>query len=160
LKSNFLRSNEIMQIAVDEAIRGINENDGGPFGAVIAKNGKIVAKAHNEVLKTNDPTMHAEINAIRKASKKLSAFDLSGCELYTSCMPCPMCLGAIKWANIKRVYYGGASADADKIGFRDEIFYGELNIEKIKGLELINTDREICLEPFKIWQNKIDKKFY
>jgi guanine deaminase len=149
-----------MGIAVKSAIDGIHKEHGGPFGAIIVKDGKLISKAHNEVLKTNDPTMHAEINAIRKASKKLASFDLSDCVLYTSCMPCPMCLGAIKWANIKTVYYGATSKDADEIGFRDEVFYGELDIEKIKGLELINFARTECLVPFKKWQEKIDKKFY
>ena len=146
--------------AINSAIDGVNKNHGGPFGASIIKDGKIIVSAHNEVLKTNDPTMHAEVNAIRKACKKLRSFDLGGCVIYTTCMPCPMCLGAIKWANIKTVYYGATSADADQIGFRDEIFYGELNIEKIKGLELINESRDECLEPFRLWQSKSDKKFY
>ena len=146
--------------AIKSAIDGVHKNHGGPFGAIIVKDGKALVWAHNEVLRTNDPTMHAEVNAIRKASKKLRSFDLSGCILYTTCMPCPMCLGAIKWANIKTVYYGATSEDADAIGFRDEIFYGELNIEKIKGVELINESREECLEPFRLWQSKEDKKFY
>jgi guanine deaminase len=149
-----------MSIAVKSAINGICKEHGGPFGAVIVKDDHVISKAHNEVLKTNDPTMHAEINAIRKASKKLASFDLSNCVLYTSCMPCPMCLGAIKWANIKTVYYGATSKDANEIGFRDELFYGELNIEKIRGVELINFARTECLAPFKKWKEKIDKKFY
>jgi guanine deaminase len=149
-----------MSIAIESAINGICKGHGGPFGAVVVKDDQVISKAHNEVLKTNDPTMHAEINAIRKASKKLASFDLSNCILYTSCMPCPMCLGAIKWANIKTVYYGAKSKDADEIGFRDEVFYGELNIEKIRGLELINFGRPECLAPFKKWQKKIDRKFY
>ncbi len=149
-----------MRLAAKEAMRGMNASKGGPFGAVIVKDGKIVAKASNEVLKTNDPTMHAEINAIRKASKKLNSFDLSGCVIYSSCMPCPMCLAAIKWANIKTVYYGATAKDADEIGFRDELFYGELNIEKIRNLELIQCERDACLEPFKKWSVKADKRSY
>lgn len=146
--------NEYMKEAVKEALLGVTKNHGGPFGAVIVKNGKIIAKAHNQVLKSNDPTAHAEINAIKKASKKLQTFDLSGCEIYTTCMPCPMCSGAIRWANIKTIYYGATSEDADKIGFRDLKFY-----EK-EAFELKNINRTECLEPFKLWQNKEDKTIY
>jgi len=152
--------NRYMRLAADEALRGMQKGFGGPFGAVIVKDGVVLAKASNEVLKTNDPTMHAEINAIRKASKKLASFDLSGCVLYSSCTPCPMCLAAIKWANIKTVYYGATAKDADEIGFRDEIFYGELNIKKIKGIELSQCDREVCLEPFEEWKKKEDRVTY
>jgi guanine deaminase len=140
--------------AVKEAFAGVRQNHGGPFGAVVVKEGKIVSKAHNEVVKLNDPTAHAEINAIKKASKKLGTFDLSGCEIYTTCMPCPMCQGAIKWANIKTVYYGATSKDADEIGFRDKEFYEKDN------LKTINIDREESLEPFKAWQAKEDKITY
>ena len=91
---------------MEEALKGVRENHGGPFGAVIVKNGEIISKAHNEVIKNNDPTDHAEMMAIREASKKLERFDLSDCELYTSCEPCPMCFAAIHWAKIKKVYYG------------------------------------------------------
>lgn len=149
-----------MQKAVKSAIDGVNKNHGGPFGAAIVKNGELLAIAHNEVIRTNDPTMHAEINAIRKASKKLSSFDLSGCELYTTCMPCPMCLAAIKWANIKTVYFGATSEDADKAGFRDELFYDDMNIEKIRGVELIQQQREECLAAFETWEKKEDRVSY
>ena len=143
-----------MHAAIKEAFKGIEKNHGGPFGAVIVNNGKIIAKAHNRVLLSNDPTAHAEINAIRKASKKLALFDLSGCEIYSTCMPCPMCLGAIKWANIKTLYYGATSQDADAIGFRDQKFY-----EK-EFLEMKHIDRAECLEPFKAWQDKENKIIY
>lgn len=146
--------NKFMLQAVKEAFKGVRQNHGGPFGAVIVKDGKIVSKAHNEVVKSNNPTAHAEINAIKKASKKLGTFDLSGCEIYTTCMPCPMCLGAIKWANIKTVYYGATSKDADEIGFRDLEFY------KKDNLKIINIDRTESLEPFKVWQEKDDKVAY
>lgn len=149
-----------MALAAKEATKGMALNRGGPFGAVVAKNSEVIAKASNEVLRTNDPTMHAEINAIRKASKKLGTFDLSGCVIYSSCMPCPMCLAAIKWANIKTVYYGATAKDADAIGFRDEIFYGELNIDKIKNLELIPCERDLCLALFEQWTQKTDKRQY
>lgn len=146
--------NYFMHQAVKEAFSGVEHNHGGPFGAVIVKDGKIISKAHNQVIKNNDPTAHAEMSAIKKASKKLGTFDLSGCEIYTTCMPCPMCLGAIKWANIKIVYYGASSRDADNIGFRDEEFY-----EK-ETLELKNIDRDECLKPFKAWSAKEDKTLY
>jgi len=161
LKSSCLPSDiKLMRLAAKEATFGMRNNKGGPFGAVIAKDGVLIAKASNEVLRTNDPTMHAEINAIRKASKKLGTFDLSGCVLYSSCMPCPMCLAAIKWANIKIVHYGARAKDADAIGFRDEIFYGELNIDGTKNLELIECEREACLKPFTEWIEKKDKTVY
>ncbi|MDY0123036.1 nucleoside deaminase [Sulfurimonas sp.] len=146
--------NYFMHQAVKEAFSGVEHNHGGPFGAVIVKDGKIISKAHNQVIKNNDPTAHAEMSAIKKASKKLGTFDLSGCEIYTTCMPCPMCLGAIKWANIKTVYYGASSRDADNIGFRDEEFY-----EK-ETLELKNIDRDECLKPFEAWSAKEDKTLY
>ncbi|MBE0513669.1 nucleoside deaminase [Sulfurimonas sp.] len=145
---------KFMRQAVKEAFKGVEQNHGGPFGAVIVKEGKIISKAHNEVIKQNDPTLHAEINAIKKASKKLQTFDLSGCEIYITCMPCPMCMGAIRWANIKTVYYGATSDDVDAIGFRDKEFY-----EK-EFLELKNIDREECLKPFEAWSAKRDKILY
>jgi guanine deaminase len=115
--------NKWMQVAYDEATKGMLANAGGPFGAVIVKDGKIVASAHNEVLSSNDPTSHAEINAIRKASKILHTFNLQECILYTTCQPCPMCLGAIFWARIPKVYYGATKEDATRSGFDDSIFY-------------------------------------
>ncbi|MDD2651485.1 MAG: nucleoside deaminase [Sulfurimonas sp.] len=146
--------NSFMRGAIQEAFYGVKQNHGGPFGAVVVKSGKIIAKAHNQVLKNNDPTAHAEVNAIRKACKKLGTFDLSGCEIYTTCMPCPMCLGAIKWANIKTVFYGATSKDADDIGFRDKDFY-----EK-EFLEFKQIERDECLKPFEAWSAKDDKVFY
>lgn len=151
---------KFMRLAAKESIDGMRKGVGGPFGAVVVRDGEVISKAHNEVIKTNDPTMHAEINAIRKASKKLKTFDLSGCVLYSSCMPCPMCLAAIKWANIKTVFFGATAKDADAIGFRDEIFYGELNIEKIKNLELVECERDECLKAFREWGEKSDKVQY
>lgn len=143
-----------MQKAINEAIKGVNQGHGGPFGAVIVKDGKIISTSHNEVLKSNDPTSHAEINAIKKASKKLQTFDLSGCEIYTTCMPCPMCMGAIRWANISTIYYGATSEDADMIGFRDQVFYDEL-YQNIK-----NIDRTECLQVFRIWSEMPNKTIY
>jgi guanine deaminase len=151
--------NKWMKIAYDEATSGMLANDGGPFGAVIVKDEKIIATAHNEVLKSKDPTAHAEINAIRKASKKLDSFDLSGSVLYTTCMPCPMCLGAIFWARIKTVYYGATEDDAARAGFDDKVFY-----EMIKGnkenLELKQIDYEINSNLFDKFLEKSEHVVY
>jgi len=146
--------NKFMHQAIKDALNGVQKNHGGPFGAVIVKDGKIISKAHNMVLKLNDATAHAEMNVIRKASKKLGTYDLSGCEIYTTCMPCPMCMGAIRWANIKSVYFGATSQDADDIGFRDKVFYEE------DFLELKNIQRAECLKLFERWKIKEDKVLY
>ena len=129
-----------MRQAIAEARKGIHKGHGGPFGAVIVKDGKVIAKGHNRVVKNNDPTCHGEIDAIRKACKKLKTFDLSGCELYTTHAPCPMCDCAIKWANINKVYYGCTVEDTEAIGFRDKQFYEE------PSEELIQLDRDACIE--------------
>ena len=118
--------NRWMQIAYNEAVEGMLADEGGPFGAVIVKGEKVIATAHNEVLKSNDPTAHAELNAIRRASKLLGSFDLSECTLYCTCKPCPMCLGAIFWARIGTVYYGATGEDAARGGFDDLRFYDML----------------------------------
>ncbi|MDO4961466.1 MAG: nucleoside deaminase [Eubacteriales bacterium] len=124
------KANEFMEEALKEAYEGIDNNDGGPFGSVIVKNGEIVGRGHNRVLKNADPTCHGEMEAIRDACRKLGTHDLSGCELYTTAEPCPMCLGGILWANIGKVYYGCTIEDTDKIGFRDDRFYKYFNGEK------------------------------
>ncbi|MDP2906887.1 MAG: nucleoside deaminase [Nanoarchaeota archaeon] len=153
--------NKFMKKAVKEALKGVNSNEGGPFGAVIVKDGKVIAKGHNMVLKTNDPTAHAEIIAIRKASKKLKRFDLSDCEIYSSCEPCPMCLSAIYWAKIKKVYYGCTKEDAASIGFDDKILYDILKgVCKDTLTEEVQVDREDCLKIFKEWASKADKVNY
>lgn len=121
--------NKFMKIAIEEAQEGIRNGHGGPFGAVIVKDGVIIATGHNHVVINNDPTCHGEVDAIRKACARLGTFDLSGCELYTTYYPCPMCAGAIKWSNIKRVYYGCNVDDTANIGFRDKDFYEEEQIE-------------------------------
>ena len=149
--------NRFMQIAYDEAVEGMLNNEGGPFGAMIVKNGKVIATAHNEVLKSKDPTAHAEVNAIRKASQVLESFDLSGCELYTTCEPCPMCLGAIFWARITKVYFAATKEDAALGGFDDSHFY-EL-IEK-KELPLIQIDASSGKKLFSIWLEKSDAQIY
>jgi len=151
--------NKWMQIAYNEAIKGMNANEGGPFGAVIVKDDEIIAKAHNSVLATNDPTAHAEMTAIKAASQLLGTYDLSGCTLYTTTQPCPMCLGAIFWARIETVYYGTTKQDAAKGGFDDARFY-----EMIKGgnndVALKQIDNEACAEIFQQWNAKEDKQIY
>jgi len=148
-----------MQIAYDEAILGMMKNDGGPFGAVIIRDDVIIASAHNEVLKSNDPTAHAEINAIRKASHLLGKFDLSDCVLYTTCYPCPMCMGAIFWARIPTVYYASSMDDAAKGGFDDRVFY-EMIRNPEASLDLRPIDVEKGKELFSKWQAKEDRKLY
>ena len=153
--------NEFMRIALDEAFKGMNSGKGGPFGAVIVQNGAIIVASHNQVLSTNDPTMHAEIAAIRIASEKLGRFDLSDCEIYSTCQPCPMCLGAIFWAKIPKLYYGCTEQDAEKIGFADKFIYDFIRDGDCKGkLEIVKINREECLEAFKIWENKTDRTEY
>lgn len=151
---------EFMSLAIAEARAGIRSKHGGPFGAVVVKNGKVIASGHNCVLKNNDSTCHGEIAAIREAEKKLETFDLSDCELYTTAEPCLMCLGAILWANISKVYYGCSVEDTAKIGFRDEKFEKLLN-EKHDSLHgmLEQKDREMCLEVFEEYK-KLDKTLY
>ncbi|MGI6712441.1 MAG: nucleoside deaminase [Bacillota bacterium] len=150
-----------MEIAVKEAFCGIDNNEGGPFGAVIVKNGKVISAAHNEVIKNNDPTDHAEMVAIRKAAQVLKTFDLSDCEIYTTCEPCPMCLAAIYWAKIPTVYYGCNRYDAEKIGFNDAHIYkaikGDLEKNTVKVKQI---DREACLVPFEMWEKKDNKIIY
>jgi Cytosine/adenosine deaminases len=152
-----------MKIADELAQQNILTNDGGPFGAVIIKNNEIVGKGNNQVVLKNDPTAHAEIVAIRDACKNLGTFDLTGCEIYTSCYPCPMCLSAIIWSNIKMVYYGNTKEDAEKIGFRDNLIYEYLegqsktsNKEDI--LKIIAMDREETIKTFESYQNKSENK--
>ena len=134
---------------------------GGPFGAVIVKDGKIISSGTNKVTLKNDPTAHAEIDAIRRASKNLNSFDLSGCELYTSCEPCPMCLSAIYWARISRIYYGNTKKDAAKIVFIDDFIYKEIDkpLEKRK-LKITQHLRDEALMSFETWDLKKDKKEY
>lgn len=144
-----------MKIAKENAIKAIQEKEGGPFGAVIIdKQGKIIANGNNQVIKNNDPTAHAEITAIREACKKLNTYDLSDCVLYTSCEPCPMCLSAIIWANIKKVYYGCTKEDAGNIGFRDDKIYKYLEGKEENLVTLKNMDREECIKVFEEYQKE------
>ena len=142
-----------MEKAKQNAERGIEQKEGGPFGAIIIdKNGNIIGNGNNQVLKEKDPTAHAEIVAIREACKKLDTQDLSGCILYTSCEPCPMCLSAIIWANIKTIYYGCTKEDAGKIGFRDDKIYEYIKGKNNGMLEKIQIDREECIKTFEKYQ--------
>ena len=152
--------NKFMQIANELARENIVTGNGGPFGAVILKNGEIVGKGNNHVLESNDPTAHAEIMAIREASKNLNSYDLSGCELYTSCYPCPMCLSATIWANIKQVYYGNTKEDAESIGFRDDYIYNFIKNQTKDVLELNQIDRDETIKVFDEFNNKSDKIIY
>ena len=147
-----------------EAIRLASEsvrNGGGPFGAVIVKDGKIVAGSSNRVTIDNDPTAHAEVNTIREACRRLGTFDLSGCVIYTSCEPCPMCLGAIYWAHIDRIYYGNTRKDAADINFADDFIYEEM--DKPLGertVPIIPMLRDEALQSFRMWTEKNDKTEY
>ena len=157
--------NEYMKVAKDLANENLKTNAGGPFGACIVKDGKIIGRGSNHVLANNDPTAHAEVMAIRDACKTINSYDLSGCELYTSCYPCPMCLSAIIWANIKKVYYGNTKEDAADIGFRDDFIYdfiGNLSENKTDNniLALISMDRDETIEEFNKFKNKEDKTIY
>ena len=137
------------------------KNGGGPFGAVIARNGEIIAAASNKVTIDCDPTAHAEVSAIRLASKRLDTFDLSGCEIYTSCEPCPMCLGAIYWAHLDRIYYANNRSDAAAIGFDDDFIYKELELKlEDRSTPIINMMREEAMRAFSMWQEKDDKTEY
>lgn len=147
-----------METAVFEALSGIHNNDGGPFGAVIVKGGEIVAQAHNCVVKNNDPTAHGEIMAIRQACQKLGTFNLSGCELYTSGYPCPMCFCAILWANIDKVYYGCNTTDAEVIGFRDKEFEESIPEKKVSMCH--ELDRAECLKLYDEYNNLLGKTPY
>lgn len=150
-----------MDRAIQLAENGMNAGDGGPFGCVIVKNGELISEGHNEVLLTNDPTSHAEIVAIRKACKKLNSFQLYGCDIYTSCEPCPMCLGAIYWARPQRVYFAATRKDAAQIGFDDEFIYEELLINPdARKIPMLYKKNRRGLALFKKWDQKKDKKEY
>ena len=138
---------DFMRDAIIEAYDGIHNRDGGPFGCVIVKGGKIVGRGHNRVILKKDPTCHGEMEAIRDACRNLDTYDLSGCELYTTAEPCPMCLGAILWANINKVYYGCNRLDTDSIGFRDDVFYDAF-YKKNDLLQCVELNRQQCLKLF------------
>ena len=149
-----------MKRAIELSIKSVN-TDGGPFGCVIVKDGKIVAEGSNKVTSTNDPTAHGEIVAIREACKKLNNFSLQGSELYSTCEPCPMCLSAIYWARINKIYYANTREDARKIDFDDSLIYSEFkkNINERK-IPMIQMMRNEALEAFQLWEKKTDKVKY
>ena len=147
--------------AFDDAIESVKNNHGGPFGAVIVRDGKIIGRGVNRVISENDPTAHAEVMAIRNACKNIGHFDLTGATIFTTCEPCPMCLSAIYWANIQEVYYCSTRKDAESIGFRDNHIYEELNLpveeRKIHFVKIGNPKSEAL---FKLWLDKVDKVSY
>lgn len=146
--------NPYMSLAIEEARRSIHAGHGGPFGCVIVKDGVVIGKGHNEVVKRNDPTCHGEMMAIREACAAIGTYDLGGCELYSTAAPCPMCFGAILWANIRKVYYGCSVADTDKIGFRDQEFYnGNYDFSE-------ELDRPECLKLFEEYDALKNKVSY
>ena len=152
--------NKFMQKAIELSIESINSG-GGPFGSVIAKDDKIISEGMNRVTVNNDPTAHGEITAIRQACKKLNTFDLNGYELYTNCEPCPMCLSAIYWSHIDKVYYANTRDDAHKIDFLDPIIYTELQkSNEEKKIQMVQMMRAEGLKAFEIWDKKVDKIKY
>lgn len=153
--------NEYMKLAIEEANFGIENNHGGPFGAVIVKDGKVIGKGHNKVVKDIDPTCHGEIDAIKNACKNIKSFNLKGAEIYTTGEPCPMCLGAILWANIGKIYYGCTIQENEIIGFRDNIFYNNISLstKKMKD-KLVQIDHDECVELFKKYAKLKNKTNY
>jgi len=151
-----------MNEAVKEAEEGIAAKHGGPFGSVIVRNGEIIGRGHNRVIHSNDPTAHGEVEAIRDACRRIQSFDLSGAELYTTCYPCPMCLGAVMWARIQRVYYCCDSFDAAIIGFDDSQFYIDLNDPKFIKQYLVydESSKELCDGLFKKYHDDKNNKRY
>lgn len=155
-----MKKEDFMRKAIELSIENV-KNGGGQFGAVIVKDGEIVATGVNRVTANHDPTAHAEVSAIRAACQKLGIFDLSGCEIYTSCEPCPMCLGAIYWAHLDKIYYGNNKTDAARIGFDDSFIYDELALERKdrnKAMEELLPDEAIAA--FQAWEENADKVEY
>ena len=155
------REEKFMNIAIELSKRGISGNSGGPFGAVVVKGDKILGKGFNQVASKKDPTAHAEIMAIRAACAKLRTFDLSDCQMYTSCEPCPMCLGAIYWAKINQIYYGNSRENAASIGFDDHFIYKQMcGIPENRSLSMIQISQEQAFAIFKLWNIKPNKVVY
>jgi tRNA(Arg) A34 adenosine deaminase TadA len=156
-----MSNEDFMQMAIDLSEYNVKQGLGGPFGAVIVKDGMVVARSANKVVPTNDPTAHAEVSVIRLACQELNTYSLAGCEIYTSCEPCPMCLGAIYWARIDKIYYANTKADAAKIGFDDHFIYDELDLpmEKRK-LPHVQLMRDEALNAFRLWESSEDKTEY
>lgn len=150
-----------MQEAIKLSIDSMRAGNGGPFGAVVVKDGKIIARGSNHVTTKNDPTAHAEVVAIREACRVLNTFQLAGCEIYTSCEPCPMCLGAIYWARPDKMYFANTKVDAKEIGFDDQFIYDEIGLEiPMRKLPTEQLLREEALLAFNEWKNKTDRIDY
>jgi tRNA(Arg) A34 adenosine deaminase TadA len=150
-----------MREAVKTALKGMMNNEGGPFGCIIVKDGIIIGRGNNKVTSTKDPTAHAEVTAIREACKNLDSFQLEGCEIYASCEPCPMCLGAIYWARPDKVYYGSNQIDAANIGFDDAFIYKEIPLPySERSIPFEQIGRDIAIEAFRKWSEKEDKTEY
>jgi guanine deaminase len=153
--------NPFMARAIQLSTDNVHSGRGGPFGSVVVKDGAIVAEAANLVTATNDPTAHAEMLAIREACRKLGVFDLQGCDIYTSCEPCPMCLGAIYWARLTRIYFASAAADASQVGFDDSLIYRELvEPHSQRKIPMIQMMREEALAAFRAWEDRPNKIEY
>lgn len=150
-----------MRRAIELSLRNMQTGVGGPFGAVVVKDNQIIGEGWNQVTSTNDPTAHAEVTAIRDACKKLNTFDLSGCEIYTSCEPCPMCLSSIYWARLKKIYFANTKDDAAKIQFDDDFIYNEIALDPSKrSIPREPMLRDEALKVFEIWDSKTDKIRY
>ncbi|HML57954.1 MAG TPA: nucleoside deaminase [Ferruginibacter sp.] len=155
------REEKFMQEAIELSLKGIEHNEGGPFGCVIVKDDRIVGRGNNRVTSQNDPTAHAEVVAIREACKNLETFQLDDCEIYTSCEPCPMCLGAIYWARPKVVYYANTRNDAADIGFDDSFIYEEISADiEHRKIPLVRLPQQAAKDVFDVWNNKQDKTAY
>lgn len=155
------KDREYINRAIKLSEKGMDNNAGGPFGAVIVKDGEIVAEGYNQVTSSNDPTAHAEVVAIREACKNLDSFQLDGCIIYTSCEPCPMCLGAIYWARPKAVYYACTKEDAAEIGFDDHFIYDEIEADMDnRSIKFINLNREEGQQVFQKWNSKEGRTDY
>lgn len=155
-----MEKKDFMRRAIELSEHSVRDG-GGPFGAVVVRNGEIVAEASNSVTIDNDPTAHAEVTAIRRATKRLGTYDLTGCEIYTSCEPCPMCLGAIYWAHLDKIYYANDRKDAARIGFDDDFIYQELELQpqyRKKPSELLMQSE--ARHAFDLWMQKTDKMEY
>ena len=153
--------NKFLQLAISLSQEAVENNKGGPFGCVVVKNGKIIGKGYNAVTSLNDPTAHAEIVAIREACQNLNSFQLEGCEIYSSCEPCPMCLGAIYWARPDAVYFASTRSDAAEAGFDDAFIYDEINILPAKRkIKMIHNPAKEALQVFQNWFEKKDKIKY
>jgi guanine deaminase len=161
MDTSHLLHEQFMRMAIELAEKNVLDSIGGPFGAVVVKDGKVIAKSGNRVTATNDPTAHAEVAAIRLACTKLNNFDLTGCVIYTSCEPCPMCLSAIYWARISTVYYANTKNDAANIGFDDQLIYEELEKPLAeRTLPLVQLMRDEAQQAFKFWQQSPMSKTY